>query len=219
MNMKTIILIILAVILISPKLLDQVYFTEGLVIELRSQGNDDAYISDKDIHKNYGDSKYLIAGIKDKDNYWSLFFFSVPSFAGKVYVRDAWLVLYPVIVQNPQIYNIYYIRDRFFPSGRFLGNKHADIGVTWNSMPPFDTVPISSVLIEEADKIVKIDISRALQRTYDSGQGHCGLLMRNSKDFSISQDSFAIFYSSKNSHHSYNDFIPRVEINILREED
>ncbi len=197
----------------------QVYRNESYIIELKSSGNGDTFITNKHSDKNFGGSKYIISGLKEKNLYWGLFFFSIPDFNEKVYVKSARLVLYPVIIEDPQVYNIYYIIERFFPENRFHGNNLERIGVTWGSMPPFDDIPVNSVLIDKTDIPLNIDITGAIQKAVDKGSEYCGILIKNSKDFSISYDSFVMFYSSNNLHYSYNELIPRVEMTILREKD
>ncbi len=195
----------------------QVYHNESFVIELKSGGNGDTYITSSAADKNYGESKYIIAGLRKKNLYWILFFFRIPFYGEKIYVKDARLTLFPVLIEEPEVYNFYLITDRFFPSDSFHGSDIKKIGVTWNTMPPFDSAPVNSVLIEKPDVPVFIDIRRAVQKAMDSKSDFCGILLKNSKDFSVSYDTYAVFYSSNNTHPTYNEMVPRVEISILRE--
>lgn len=204
-------------LIFSSQGLGRKYYDESLLINLKAMDHGDTFITNKNPETNYGDHKYIVAGVKDGYQYWALFFFSLPSYEGQVIVRNAELILSPVLLENPESYDFHYILHRFFPSDIYMGSNIEKIGARWKTMPNFDTYPAISFYFEHTEERVKINISRLVQRAFDDNRNYCGILLKNSVDFASSRDSYIVFYSSNNFHPSYNDFVPQIKMRLLIE--
>lgn len=207
--------VFIVLLLLSLFLNGRGYRQENFRLESGSYGNGDTFITNQSPDSNFSDDRYLIVGVKDNFQYWGLFFFSVPLYEKRPVVTEARLLLTPVFHKDSGPFKVYHINNRFFPSREFFMDNAINRAVTWNTMPVFGPEPIGHTAgIKNVEDRIGIDITEALQISFDNKKDFCGILLRMSMDFSTSHNSYAVFYSSRNQHYSYKSAIPVLKYSL-----